>query len=102
VLENFEVIAASNQTGIATVWAKEYDFAQTFHQSQFSPLTVKKMIDGFSLDHGANTPASEAYLRHYFVGDRAALLSPFWPQYVCALNNYTAKGYAACVCSTTK
>jgi sphingomyelin phosphodiesterase acid-like 3 len=102
VLENFEVIAASNQTGIATVWAKEYDFAQTFHQAQFSPLTVKKMIDGFSLDHGANTPASEAYLRHYFVGDRAALLSPFWPQYVCALNNYTAKGYAACVCSTTK
>ena len=101
-LENFEVIAASNQTGIATVWAKEYDFAQTFHQAQFSPLTVKKMIDGFSIDHGANTPASEAYLRHYFVGDRAALLSPFWPQYVCALDNHTAKGYAACVCSTTK
>jgi sphingomyelin phosphodiesterase acid-like 3 len=102
VLDNFEVIAASNQTGIAANWAKEYDYAQTFDQTQFSPLTVKKMIDGFSIDHGANTPASEAYLRHYFVGDRAALLSPFWPQYVCALNNYTAKGYAACVCSTTK
>jgi sphingomyelin phosphodiesterase acid-like 3 len=102
MLENFEVIAASNQTGIAASWAKEYDYAQTFHQTQFSPLTVKKMIDGFSIDHGANTPASEAYLRHYFVGDRTALLSPFWPQYVCALDNHTAKGYAACVCSTTK
>jgi sphingomyelin phosphodiesterase acid-like 3 len=101
-LENFEVIAASNQTGISASWTKEYDYAQTFHQSQFSPLAMKKMIDGFSLDHAANTPASEAYLRHYFVGDRAALLSPFWPQYVCALNNYSAKGYAACVCSTPK
>ncbi|HEV2486631.1 MAG TPA: hypothetical protein VGT08_13955 [Terracidiphilus sp.] len=102
MLENFEVIAASNQTGIATNWVKEYDYAQTFHQTQFSPMTVKKMIDGFTIDHSANTLASEAYLRHYFVGDRAALLSPFWPQYVCALDNYTAKGYAACVCSTTK
>jgi sphingomyelin phosphodiesterase acid-like 3 len=101
-IEDYEVIAASNQTGIATNWAKEYDYAQTYHEPQFSTSAVADLIGKFSADHGANSAASEAYLRSYFVGDRSFLLSPFWPQYVCALENHTTKGYAACVCSTGK
>ncbi|HEX4757963.1 MAG TPA: metallophosphoesterase [Terracidiphilus sp.] len=101
-IDDYVVISASNQTGIATNWTKEYDYAQTYHQSQFSPSAVADLIAKFHADHGANTAPSEAYLRSYFVGDRSMLLSPFWPQYVCALDSYTAKGYAACVCSTGK
>jgi hypothetical protein len=36
------------------------------------------------------------------VGDMSRELSPFWPEYVCALGNYTAKDFAACVCPATK
>ena len=32
MLENYDVIAASNQTGIATAWTTEYDFAKTYHR----------------------------------------------------------------------
>jgi hypothetical protein len=45
---------------------------------------------------------SEAYIRNYFVGDLSLAISPFWPQYACALDNHTAKAYAACVCSNAK
>jgi sphingomyelin phosphodiesterase acid-like 3 len=101
-IEDYVVIAASNQTGIATSWSKEYDYAQTYREPQFSSSAVEDLIGKFKADHGANTTPSEAYLRSYFVGDRSMLLIPFWPQYVCALDNHTAKGYAACVCPTGK
>jgi sphingomyelin phosphodiesterase acid-like 3 len=101
-VEDYNVIAASNQTGIAAKWAGEYDFVQTYHEAEFSPSAVEGLIHKFKVDRLANTAVSESYLRSYFVGDRSAALTPFWPQYVCALNNYTAKGYAACVCSTGK
>jgi hypothetical protein len=29
-------------------------------------------------------------------------LSPFWPEYVCALDNHTAREFAACVCPAAK
>jgi sphingomyelin phosphodiesterase acid-like 3 len=99
VLQNYEVIAASNQTGIATLWSREYDYAQAYHEAQFSPSTVKKLIAKFEDDRGAKTEASQEYLRDYYVGDRSAQLKPLWPLYVCALANHTAKAYAACACS---
>jgi sphingomyelin phosphodiesterase acid-like 3 len=101
-LENYAVIAASNKTGIETAWAREYDYAQTYHEAQFSASTEKKLVDDFKADPVANKAESEAYLRGYFVGNMGRELTPFWPQYVCALDNYTAKGYAACVCSAPK
>jgi len=102
VLQDYEVIAASNQTGIAAAWTKEYDYAQTYHKAQFSPSAVKELIKEFRTDRAAKTAVSEAYIRNYFVGDRYFELSPFWPQYVCALDNHTAKAYAACVCSNAR
>jgi sphingomyelin phosphodiesterase acid-like 3 len=100
VLQDYEVIAASNQTGIAATWTTEYDYAQAFHEGEFSPSTVEALIGEFKSDRGAKTEVSKAYIRNYFVGDRSFALSPFWPQYACALEHYTAKGYASCVCST--
>jgi sphingomyelin phosphodiesterase acid-like 3 len=47
VLQNYEVIAASNQTGIAATWTTEYDYAQAYHEAQFSPSTVKELIGDF-------------------------------------------------------
>ena len=102
VLQDYEVIAASNQTGIATTWSREYDFAQTCHKAQFSPSTVKDLIVEFENDRGAKTDASQAYIRTFYVGGRSYELKPFWPLYVCALANHTAKAFAACVCSTGK
>jgi sphingomyelin phosphodiesterase acid-like 3 len=102
VLEDYEMIASSNQTGVAATWATEYDYAQSYHEAQFSPSAVRELIAEFAGDRGARTQPSEDYIRNYFVGDRSPELEPFWPQYTCALANYTAKAFAACTCSTGK
>jgi sphingomyelin phosphodiesterase acid-like 3 len=102
VLQDDKVIAASNQTGIDTTWSTEYDYAQSYHQTQFSPAAVSTLIAEFESDHGATTQPSQDYIHNYFVGATVPEIKPFWPQYVCALGNHTAKGYAACVCSPGK
>jgi sphingomyelin phosphodiesterase acid-like 3 len=102
MLQNYQVIAASNHTGIGTRWSVEYDFAQTFHQPQFSPSTVRALISEFAADPNADTPVSQQYIRHYFIGDRSTELKPFWPQYVCTLANHTVEAYAACICPAAK
>ncbi len=102
VLQNYEVIAASNRTGIGTSWSREYNFAQTYHEAPFTPLMVEKLIAEFENDRGAKTKASQEYIRNYYVGGRSSELKPFWPVYVCALANPTGKAFAACVCSGGK
>jgi sphingomyelin phosphodiesterase acid-like 3 len=101
-LQDYQVVAASNHTGIATQWSVEYDFAQTFHQPQFSPATVRALIEDFAADPDANTAVSQQYIRHYFIGDRSSELKPFWPQYVCALANANVEAYSACLCPAAK
>jgi sphingomyelin phosphodiesterase acid-like 3 len=100
VLEDYEVIAASNQTGVATRWVREYDYRDTYHEKEFTPATLGKLIGEFRADSFASTAISQAYIRDYFVGDASRELTPFWPQYVCALDNRTSKSFAACVCSS--
>jgi sphingomyelin phosphodiesterase acid-like 3 len=102
MLQDYQVVAASNHTGIATTWSVEYDFAQTFHQPQFSPATVRALIVEFAADHDADTAVSRQYIRHYFIGDRSSELKPFWPQYVCALANASVEAYSACLCPAAK
>jgi sphingomyelin phosphodiesterase acid-like 3 len=99
ILDDYEVIAASNQTGVAAKWAKEYDYAQTYHEPEFSSATLSKLIAQFKADANASTAESQAYIRDYFVGDLSRELSPFWSQYVCAVQNHTARAFDACVCS---
>jgi sphingomyelin phosphodiesterase acid-like 3 len=100
VLQNYDVMEASNQTGIAATWIPEYDYGQTYHEQQFSPAAVKDLIERFQGDGDAKTEVSQAYLRNYFAGDRSSELGMFWPEYVCTLANHTANAFAACVCST--
>ena len=99
-MQDYSVMTASNLTGDNTKWTPEYNYARTYHQADFSPAALKNMIDAFRTDRIAVLPESASYLRNYFPGNMSAQLSPFWMQYTCALGNYTAKGFAACVCHT--
>jgi hypothetical protein len=102
LLRDYEVVVASNQTGIDTIWSEEYDYAQRYHQTAFSAAAVTELIHQFSSDPHAETQASQEYIRHYFKGDLSRELTPCWPQYVCSLESDTAQGYAACVCAAVK
>jgi sphingomyelin phosphodiesterase acid-like 3 len=102
VLMDYDVVEASNQTGIDTHWTTEYNFGQTYHEPDFSPVTVSDLIGKFKADGGAKTSESQAFIHNYFVGDMSREISPFWPEYVCALDHYTAKDFAACFCSAAK
>jgi sphingomyelin phosphodiesterase acid-like 3 len=97
-LADYKVIAASNQTGVDTSWSEEYDYARTYHQAVFSPAALDRLIEEFQADPNAKTEESRAYIRDFLVGDNSSLIKPLWPQYVCALSHYTAKGFAGCVC----
>ncbi len=100
VLKDFQVIAASNQTGVGTAWHEEYDFDRAYSTTAFTPASVERLIAGFRADPEAKTQASHEYLELYFVGgDESSLLKPFWPEYTCALDNDTAARFRSCMCS---
>ncbi len=99
ILQDYEVISASNHTGFATKWSREYDYRQTYHETQFSQLAIKSLITNFQHDPEAKNDASRQYILHYYIGDRSPELKPFWPQYTCAMSHYAAGAYADCVCS---
>jgi sphingomyelin phosphodiesterase acid-like 3 len=102
VLTDYDVVEASNQTGIDATWKTEYNYAATFKQTDFAPAALHHLIADFKADPKAANPASVAYIQNYFVGEMSRELNPFWPEYVCALDNYTAKDFAACVCTAAK
>lgn len=102
VLQDYEVIAASNGTGTGTTWSREYDFGQTYHEAQFSPATLQKLIARFRSDRSAKAESSQAYIRNYYVGGRSFEVGASWPLYVCALTNYTPKTFAHCACSASR
>jgi sphingomyelin phosphodiesterase acid-like 3 len=97
-MKDYEVFEASSQTGNAT-WSKEYDYAKAYHTASFSPVALEKVIGEFRDDPDAKAEASRAYIKDFFVGDSSSLIKPLWPQYVCSLTHYTAKGFAGCMCS---
>jgi len=96
---DYRVFAASNATGTDTQWTREYDFAEAFHEPDFSAASLDKLIAEFAADPGAQTEVSQSYLRDYYVRDVSAEIKAFWPQYNCALANLTAESYRACVCA---
>ena len=103
-LVDYEVVKAANMTGVdeagaSAPWTLEYDYAKTYHQPEFTPAALKTLVGNFTTDKDATTAESQAYIRNYFVGDMSRELTPFWPEYVCALDHYSAKGFAACVCA---
>jgi len=101
-LVDFQVFAASNETGINAVWKEEYDYDKTFKQSDFSAASLSKLVVDFQADPDATTDASKAYLRNYYVRDRSLELRLFWPQYVCAVSAFNIDDYKTCRCSNSK
>jgi sphingomyelin phosphodiesterase acid-like 3 len=98
ILTDYRVIAASNQTGIATAWSEEYDFAHTYHEPAFTAATVGSLIAGFKADPAAQTSASQSYLRYYMTGVDIRMLALIWQPYVCSLTNAATVAYRECVC----
>jgi sphingomyelin phosphodiesterase acid-like 3 len=98
ILADYRVIAASNQTGIDTVWTEEYDFAKTYHEPAFTRAALGSLIRGFKNDPGATSGASQSYIENYGTGMGARELSLFWHPYVCSLTNDDADAYRECVC----
>lgn len=97
-LIDYTVIASSNMTGVNAVWSKEYTFSETYHQPSFTPATLKLMTEAFRNDPTASAPETNAYLRNIYVGNRAAILKPVWPEYTCALTHNSGQSFADCVC----
>ncbi len=97
-LKDYRVIAASNQTGVATTWTEEYDFARTYHQPAFTAATLGSLIAGFNADPTGQSPASQSYLRNYMTGVDLRGLGLIWQPYVCALSNDSADAFKSCVC----
>jgi sphingomyelin phosphodiesterase acid-like 3 len=96
-LADYSVVASSDMAGSA--WATEYDFAKAYGKSSYTAATVTQLIAGFRADPTARTPASQTYIRNYFVRDASLAIQAYWPQYSCALANYTAEGYRSCLCA---
>jgi len=101
-LTDYRVIAASNQTGIATEWNEEYDFAKAYHEPAFTPAAVESLIAGFKTDPAAQTSASQNYLRYYMTGVNMRMMALIWHPYVCSLTNAATDVYRECVCSLVK
>lgn len=99
---DYRVIAASNQTGINTTWTQEYDYGQTYHEPAYAAPELQSLIHTFLDDPDVQSPASHAYLHNYYVRDLSLELRLFWPQYTCALSNFTEDSYRACRCSASK
>ncbi len=101
-LVNYQVISASNLTGVDAIWSPQYTFTEAHHQPTFSPAPLAELLHLFSADPDAKTDSSQAYIRNYFPGDRSALIKPLWPQYTCSLAHYTAQAFTACACAQPK
>ena len=99
VMGNYQVYAASNQTGIATNWSEEYDYMRSYHQAAYDGAAVSKVIAGFQADLAGKTAESQEFMRDFFVGNLSPVIKLFWPQYACTLSNRTAAGYKACSCA---
>jgi sphingomyelin phosphodiesterase acid-like 3 len=104
-MTDYRVVAASSATGAGTAnegttWSEEYDYQKDFGQPDFSARSVSALVDAFGKDPAAHAPMSQSYLSHYSAGGAARALTPFWPQYVCALDHDSGDDYRTCVCAT--
>ena len=97
-LKDYRVFIASNQTGVDTVWSEEYDYAEAYHQADFSAASVQRLIAEFDADPDAKTSETQNFIHNYSPGATLRVLQMFWPQYVCALKNDEGSAFAKCAC----
>jgi sphingomyelin phosphodiesterase acid-like 3 len=99
---DYDVYASSNGTGVDATWKKTYSFGRTYHVAAYTPETLQGLIDGFEADPAVRGEASQAYMSHVIAGEKGMMLKLLWPQYACAMQHDTVKGYAGCLCGTDK
>jgi len=104
-IKDYSVYAASNQTGVGTVWSKEYTYSTAYAEPDFSGESVKKLIAEFAADKAGKSDVSKAYEGSFFVGDpgvsanaKATAMQMVWPGYVCSMTEMNEAGFKACVC----
>jgi sphingomyelin phosphodiesterase acid-like 3 len=97
-LLDYTAYEASNQTGLNTTWAKEYDFTDTYHENNFTAKSLDDLIGRFRADTTGSGAESQAYQAHFFKGASFSLPAILWQGYVCSLDHATNSGFAACVC----
>lgn len=103
-LKDYTVVMASNSTGIGTIWAPTYSFADTYRLPEFSAATLAPLIAEFQSDPTAAKPESQAYIReyrHYFFDDHSVLIQDRWPGYACATDHISAASFTPCACAAT-
>jgi sphingomyelin phosphodiesterase acid-like 3 len=101
-MSDYTVFTASNKTGIAATWSREYSFREAYHKQSFSALTLTGLASGFDADMPANTPASEAYEQYFDPGSPISPLVIAWHEYACGIDHYTEAGFKACTCAAAK
>ena len=106
ILKDYAVYAASNQTGIETVWNLEYRYSKAYGMPDFSSASVARLTSGMETDKAGTSPASRNYETFYFVGlspdmmvAKSALMRLVWPSYACSLSHTDPAGYRACRCA---
>ena len=102
-LVDYAVILASNQTGIATTWAREYTYSASYREPAYSAAALTNLIAKFRADPTGATSASRTYLNGYAPqSSTGQLLKLVWPQYVCSMDHDSAASFAACACAAAK
>ena len=101
-LVDFSVFVASNATGVAATWAKEYSFDETYHETAFTAPALEDLIGRFRADLSGTSTETQAYEQHFYKGGGlpALALGRYWQAYVCSMDRPTAKGFKGCLCST--
>ena len=97
-LVDYTVFAASNTTGLATTWTKEYAFDETYHEPSFTTAPLADLIGRLRADTLGTGPESQSYQKFYFKGASESELAPYWPGYICSLDHTRAASFKACAC----
>ena len=104
ILMDYSIFAASNQTGIATQWSREYTYSEAYGLPDFSGASAARMTAAFSADKDGLSTWSANYQRWYSVGqakDRGAFLRKIWPAYACGLSADHPADFHNCLCAET-
>jgi sphingomyelin phosphodiesterase acid-like 3 len=100
-LKDYTVFAADNQTGVNTIWTKEYSYKKTYGLPDMSGISLEKLTSNLAADKASETQASADYQQNFFVGNKSKIsmvMKLAWPAYTCAMTQGTAEDYRSCVC----
>ena len=104
-LVDYSVYAANNQTGVGTVWSKEYTYSTTYKEPDYSGQSLDKLMAVFVGDKAGSSEISKAYQNFYFVGDpgvsrnlKAAAMQLVWHGYACSMTEMSDDGFRTCAC----